>query len=265
MRYLSMLLVLFSFSFSAFSQTDTLFNQTDGNNLKQGYWKKSYPNGRLMYKAFFKDGKPVGEMKRYFESGRLRVLMNYDNKGENAYTRLYYENGNPAAEGKYYGTLKDSVWTYYSYYSKSVTARESWIKGTRHGMMIIYFENGDISERLEWRNNKKYGIWEQYFKGNALKMKVGYVDNKLEGEFVVYTLNGTPYITGNYRNNLREGKWAFYDENGNIQQVVNYQSGIADEAEKLNAEQQEYFRNIDEAQGKYKEPDETDFLLPPSN
>jgi antitoxin component YwqK of YwqJK toxin-antitoxin module len=213
-----------------------------------------------MYKAFFRDDKPVGEMKRYFESGRLKAIMNYNRAGESAFARLYYENGNPAAEGRYFKTLKDSVWTYYSYYSKTITARETWNKGVRTGMMLIYYENGDISEKLEWRNNKKSGIWEQYFKGNILKMKAQYTDNKLEGEFVVYTITGTPSITGTYRNNLRDGKWTFYDENGNVEQVLNYQSGTAAETEKLNAEQQEFFRNIDDAQGKYSEPDETDFL-----
>lgn len=260
MRQHLLILMFFSVPCLAFSQPDTLFNQTDARNLKQGHWKKTYPNGTVMYRAFFKDDKPVGVMKRYFESGRLKALMNY--RGDIAETRLFYETGNPAAEGRYYKTLKDSTWTYYSYYSNTITARENWNKGVRTGMMVSYYENGNISEKLEWKNNKKSGIWEQYFKGNILKMKAGYVDNKLEGEFVVYTKAGTPSITGTYRNNLRDGKWIFYDENGNVEHALNYNSGIASEKEKLNAEQQEFFRNIDNAQGKYNEPDETDFLSP---
>ena len=45
-------------------QNDTIFNQTDQNKLKQGFWKKSYPNGKVAYRGFFKDDKPRGVFKR---------------------------------------------------------------------------------------------------------------------------------------------------------------------------------------------------------
>jgi len=242
------------------AQSDTVFNHTDAQNRKQGFWKKSYPNGKLMYHGFFKDDKPAGEMHRYFESGKLKALLNYKENGETASARLFYEDGNLAATGNFYNTLKDSIWTYYSFYNKSVTASESYIKGARHGFTVSYYDNGDISEKTEWKNNKKSGIWEQYFPGNILKLKASYSDNKLEGEFVVYSRIGKPYISGNYKNNLREGTWTFYNENGTVQQTLNYKSDKAAEEEKLSSEQEEYFRLIDEAQGKFKEPDETDFL-----
>jgi len=44
------LLLLFLITFSAQSaiaiQNDTIYNFKDNNNLKQGYWKKTYKNGR---------------------------------------------------------------------------------------------------------------------------------------------------------------------------------------------------------------------------
>src|SRR5512133_963446 len=135
MRFFSFLfLVLFSAGLLA--QSDTIFNQTDANNRKQGYWKKNYPNGKPMYKGFFKDDKPAGEMRRYFESGALKAVMNYDISGENAFTKIFYEDGSPAAEGKYTGSLKDSIWTYYSYYSRKISAIESYSKGKREGTFI---------------------------------------------------------------------------------------------------------------------------------
>jgi len=263
MKVFSILFLLTLLCQTGFAQSDTVFNQTDAKNLKQGYWKKFYPNGKLMYKGFFKDDKPVGEMRRYFESGALKALFNYDLNGTFAKARLYYENGSPAADGNYFNALKDSMWIYYSFYNKSVTSREFYMKGVRQGISTNYYSSGDISEIIEWKNDKKSGIWEQYFKGTIPKLKANYIDNKLEGEFVVYYSNGKPYITGIYRNDLREGKWTLYSEDGTIQSVLNYQGGKAAEEEKLNAEQQQFFRIIDEAQGKFEEPDETDFLEPP--
>jgi antitoxin component YwqK of YwqJK toxin-antitoxin module len=248
---------------SLLAQSDTIYNQADAKNQKQGYWKKSYPNGNLMYKGFFRDNKPNGEMRRYFESGALKAVLNYDSKGEYAHARLFYENGQLAAEGRYFNSLKDSTWIYFSYYDKSVTTREIYLKGARHGMMINYFNNGDVSEKIEWKNDKKSGLWEQYFNDNRIKLKASYSDNKLDGEFIVNYENGKPYVQGRYINDQREGKWAFYKEDGTVETELEYLNGKASNENKLEKEQQEFFRLIDENQGKFEEPDEINFITPP--
>jgi antitoxin component YwqK of YwqJK toxin-antitoxin module len=244
------------------AQSDTLFNQTDANNLKQGYWKKAYPNGKLMYKGYFKDNKPVGEMYRYFESGTIKALLNYDSKGEYAHARLFYEDKQLAAEGWYYNSLKDSTWSYYSYYEKTLTVRESYAKGARHGLMMHYYNNGDVSEKIEWKNDKKDGIWEQYFRGNVLKLKGSYINDKLEGVFLVYYEDGKPFVKGTYTNNQRNGMWTFYKEDGTLDMEMEYRSGRTVNEEKLNEKQKEFFRMIDENEGKFEEPDEINFLAP---
>jgi antitoxin component YwqK of YwqJK toxin-antitoxin module len=259
---LSFLVLLIFNPISILAQSDTVFNQTDAKNLKQGYWKKSYPNGKLMYKGFFKDNKPVGEMRRYFESGALKALLNYNSKGEYARARLFYENGQVAAEGNYFNSTKDSTWVYYSFYDRTVTSRESYLRGARHGMMINYYNNGDVSEKIEWKNNQKSGIWEQYFKGNILRLKAFYINNKLEGDFVVYAENNKPYLHGNYKNDLREGKWTFYKVDGTVETELEYKQGKSADEDKLVKEQQEFFKLIDENQGKFEEPDENNFLSP---
>ena len=264
-RTISILVLTLTLSTSSLvAQSDTLFNQTDGNGHKQGWWKKSYPNGKLMYKGFFKDDKPVGPMYRYYETGAVKAIIKYDNKSEYARAKLLYEDGQLAAEGNYYNTLKDSTWTYYSYYDRSVTAHETFHRGARHGMMINYYNNGDISEKLEWKNNKKDGLWEQYFQGGILKMKALYVDNKLEGDFLVNFENGKPYLKGKYLHDQREGVWSFFNEDGTVEAEMEYVNGKALQEEQLTEKQQELFRTIDANEGKFEEPDESNFLNPPA-
>jgi antitoxin component YwqK of YwqJK toxin-antitoxin module len=245
------------------AQTDTLFNQTDANNLKQGWWKKTYPNGKMMYKGFFKDNKPAGLMYRYYESGALKAILNYDVRGEYARARLMYEDGQLAAEGVFFKSLKDGNWSYYSYYDKSLTAMESYLKGERHGMMINYYSNGDVSEKLEWKNNRKEGIWEQYYQGGILKMKAFYVDDKLDGDFLVNYASGSPNLKGRYEKDLRQGKWTFFKEDGTIEAELDYQNGKVLNEDRLTEKQQELFRTIDANEGKFEEPDESDFIIPP--
>ena len=50
-------------------------NQTDSTGKRQGLWKKQFPGGNLIYEGNFKDGKPVGEWKRYHENGQVKALI----------------------------------------------------------------------------------------------------------------------------------------------------------------------------------------------
>jgi antitoxin component YwqK of YwqJK toxin-antitoxin module len=244
------------------AQSDTLFNQTDANHFKQGWWKKTYPNGTLMYKGFFKDDKPVGFMYRYYETGAIKAILQYDPKSEYARAKLLYEDGQIAARGVYFKSMKDSTWVYYSYYDHSITAKETYNKGVRHGTMISYYNNGDVSEMLEWKNDLKDGIWEQYYIGGMLKMKGNYSGNKLEGDFIVYNETGKPYLKGKYTDDKRQGKWTFFNEDGTVEAALEYVNGKPLNEDQLNEKQQELFRTIDANEGKFEEPDETNFLVP---
>lgn len=244
------------------AQSDTLFNQTDASHMKQGWWKKTYPNGNLMYKGLFRDDKPAGTMYRYFETGSVKAILRYDDKGEYARARLFYEDGQLAAEGVFYNALKDSTWSYYSYYNRSLTAKESYRKGLRHGMMLSYYNNGIISETLEWKNNRKDGVWEQYYPTGILKIKGFYVNHKLEGDFLVNDEKGNPHLKGFYVNDQRHGKWTFYREDGTVETEMEYDNGKLLNEDQLTEKQQELFRTIDDNKGKFEEPDETNFIIP---
>jgi antitoxin component YwqK of YwqJK toxin-antitoxin module len=260
--FVMLILAFILITLSVEAQTDTLFNQTDARNFKQGWWKKNYPNGSLMYKGFFKDDKPVGLMYRYYETGALKAVIHYDARSEYARAKLLYEDGQVAAEGTFFNSLKDSTWLYYSYYDRSLTAMENYRKGARHGMMINYYSNGDVSEKLEWKNDKKDGNWEQFFKGGVLKMKGFYAENKLEGDFLVNFEDGKPYLKGKYNQDQRHGKWTFFREDGTVEAEMEYINGKPVNEEQLNDKQQELFRTIDANEGKFDEPDETNFLDP---
>ncbi len=254
---------LLSICYVAYTQSDTVFNQTDANKLKQGWWKKAYPDGKLVYKGFFKDDKPVGPMVRYYESGAVKAILNYDAKSEYAHARLLYEDGKLAAQGVYYNSLKDSTWSYYSYYDRTLTATESYQKGMRQGRMTNFYSNGNVSEVLNWKNDKKHGVWEQYFPGGKLKMMGYYTDDKLEDDFLVNYDNGNPYLKGYYVNDKRQGKWTFFKEDGTVEAEMEYINGKPLNEEELTEKQQELFRTIDANEGKFEEPDESNFLIPP--
>ena len=45
----------------------------DAKGLKQGLWEKRYTDGTTLYKATFKNNKPVGEYTRYYPNGKMSV------------------------------------------------------------------------------------------------------------------------------------------------------------------------------------------------
>lgn len=239
---------------------DTIFNQTNSKGLKQGYWKKYYPNGNIMYKGYFKNDKPAGELRRYYESGSLKVIMQFNEKGDFASVKMYYENGTLTSDGFYFNSKKDSVWNYYSFYDKKLKSTETYKNGIRQGLTLQYYPGGECFEKTMWNNNLKDGTWEQYFEDGTLRLKATYLKGKLSGNFIVYYSKDKPMVKGKYVNDVREGKWIYYTEDGLVNQEISYIYGQPENEQELTEKQQEFFRNIEKNIGRISEPDINDFV-----
>jgi antitoxin component YwqK of YwqJK toxin-antitoxin module len=242
------------------AQNDTIFNQTDALGLKQGYWKKEYANGKLMYKGFFKDGRPVGEMQRYYETGEIKAIMKYNNKSEYVKTCFYYNDGELAAEGLYFKEQKDSTWNYYSFYSGKLTATETFNKGLKNGVEKHFYESGQLSEVIEWQNNFKHGAWNQYFEDGTQKLKASNSFNKVTGLYTVCYPNGRLFILGHYIDNKRHGKWTFYEDDGKVKTEIVYNYGKAENEKEIMEKDKEFFKMVDENIGKFSEPTPEDLM-----
>lgn len=199
-------------------------------------------------------------MRRYYESGGLKGVMIFDGSKDMSRSTLYYENGELAARGNYIGTEKDSTWEYYSYYDHSIKARETYSQGMRNGFAYHYYPDGTISEKMEWKDNMKHGKWEKYYSNQAVMIRGIYKEDKLNGPFRVTNENGELSVQGTFLNNLRHDKWVFYKEDGTIDLEVMYTHGKPAREDILTEKQKEILKMVDDNQGKYDEPDETDFL-----
>ena len=237
---------------------DTVFNQTDKKGLKQGYWKVKYPNGAIKYTAYYKDNKPVGTMKRYFDDNSLMAELQFIPLSTRIKAKLYFQAGPIAGEGLYsQKDIKDSTWNYYSYYTKTLRSRETYVNGKKHGISYDYFEDGKVAEEHEWKNGISHGVLRQYFQNNIVKFVCNYTDGKRNGSFVINYPDSKPEWEGMYINDKREGKWTHYDVNGSVQTVIEYKDGVALNADELQAKEQKILDDIEKQKGKIPEPDET--------
>jgi antitoxin component YwqK of YwqJK toxin-antitoxin module len=253
MRSTIILLLSFCCTLFTFSQNDTV-NQTDAAGHKQGYWEKRDADSNLVYQGYFNDNKPTGTMRRYYETGELKATLTYKPNSDYVKTRFYYDTGEVAAEGLYFGNQKDSLWSYYSYYTAALTSTEIYVKGVKQGVEKKYYPNGQVSEEVEWQKGIKNGIWNQYFDDGNVKMKSTCKNNKVNGPYVFYWPNGNLYIAGNFVDDKREGKWSFYTDEGKLKWEINYINGKAENEDEIIAQDQEFFKMVDQNIGKFQEP-----------
>jgi len=245
------------------SGSDTIFNQTDKQGLKQEFWKGYYENGKLKYTGYFKDNKPVGILKRYFDDGSLKAIMKYDKNSAKAFTTLYYQDGDKAAEGNYLGTTKDSTWNYYSYYDKTISNREYYIKGKKNGLSVSFYPSGKISQEIEYKNDVKNGIWQQSYENGAPKLSAIYVNGKRTGEFIVSYPNNKVEWQGAYQDDKKTGIWKHYNPDGSLDSEIEFINGIAKNAEELDKKEQQLLKEIEQKKGSIPEPDENSFAPSP--
>lgn len=263
MRFLFLTLIFFSAiakGQDTNSGNDTVFNQTDNKGLKQGHWKGYYENKKLKYIGFFKDNKPTGVFKRYYDDGALKAVMVYNAAGNKAFTTLYYQNGVKAAEGNYLGTMKDSIWNYYSYYDKTLSNKENYIKGKKEGLSVSYYKSGAKSQELEYKGDQKHGIWKQYYENGIIKLSTLFKDGKRTGTFMVNYPNNKPEWRGNYVEDIKHGKWTHYNPDGTLDSEIEFVNGIAKNAEELDRKEQKLLESIEKNKGTIPEPDENSLI-----
>jgi antitoxin component YwqK of YwqJK toxin-antitoxin module len=259
----SFLILSFLFSLAGLAQPsspDTIFNQTDQKGLKHGWWKGTDAKGQLTYKGYFEHGQPKGTFFRFYEDSTIKARQIYSADGKSVLVTLFYNDGDPAATGKYLNTKRDSTWKFFSFYSGTLSAEETYKDGLRQGRSKKYNEKGNLLEELDYAMDKKNGIWVQYYPDGKKNLSAVYVNDLRNGPYTVWYASGKPEIEGNFVNNLMEGQWKYFDESGKLKFEVAYIHGVAQGKEPYEEEQKALFKKIDESQGKIPEPDETNFM-----
>jgi len=217
-------------------------NQRDAAGLRQGLWEATDSRGMPVFRGHFKDDQPVGEMTRFFPTGQVRVIMNYDCSGDNVCARFFWQSGRLAAQGNYVNTQRDSVWTFYRE-DGTILSREEFSKGKRNGVEQKFYPDGrSIAEEINWVDDSKHGAWKQFYNSGRQKLSVAYNNDVLEGIYTSWHPNGNKELEGSYQNGLAHGDWIRYDENGEYSATIIYENGEILNLDELEEAQQIFFR-----------------------
>jgi uncharacterized protein len=68
-------------------------NQYNDKRERHGYWEWYYPNGKLMWKGSYKDGKQDGYWEWYNGNGKLWYKGSYKNGERDGYWEWYSYSG----------------------------------------------------------------------------------------------------------------------------------------------------------------------------
>ena len=253
-------LILLLFSGAGASPPDTLWNQADSQGRKQGHWKKYYPTGELMYKGFFRDDKPVGKMQRFYDDGKLKAEMIFSGNGETSYATMYFRNGQAGAMGKYDGQKRDSIWCYYSYYTGTLSYRESYRMGKKDGPSIKYYADGPEAEVLYWKDGMKHGAWKQYYEDSTLRLSSVYEMDQLNGHYHVFNRNHELVLDGTYSKGKMDGDWKYHDNQGKLERILQYRDGECLNSDEYEQWAKEFMDNVEKDLGKFPEPEYENFF-----
>lgn len=234
------LIVILSLAYSAVSFGQNL-NQTDANGLKQGQWKKLYSNERVRYEGQFKNDKPFGLFKYYYDNGKLQATNNHIGDGTVA-NHVYHKNGKIKAKGIYKQQKKDSLWQYFNE-NELLVLEETYILDTLHGAQKTYYENQQLGEETHFSHGVKQGVWKKFFDNGKPWIDASYEDGNLDGKFVMYRGDGKRKVQGTYTKGIRTGVWLNFNENGSVYTQDVYRNGVLKSTKYENGEFTEYYES----------------------
>lgn len=235
MRIIFVLLVIIPFY--GLSQ----INQTDPNGLRQGFWQKMQENGKLLYEGNFKDGKPVGEWKRYHPGGALKAFIVYH--ADTAKTQLFDETGKKIAEGDYINQKKEGEWIYFS--DNQIISTEEFWGGQKNGLAKTFYKSGELMETCEWKDNQKSGTYQLFFQTGEPYLQCKMENNKRHGLCLVRFKNGLNELEAEYKNGLRHGEWKYYNEKGEFLYTLFYDSSKLLNPETLDSIENAQFKALE--------------------
>jgi antitoxin component YwqK of YwqJK toxin-antitoxin module len=119
-------------------EPDGTFNQQDEQGRKQGSWRKTNEEGKLVYEGQFLNDKPYGEFRYFYPTGGLRAKMIFSDTGDTAKTIHYHQNQMVQGEGMYIDQKKEGLWKFYNE-AGILVSEENYKHDLRDGQMRSYY------------------------------------------------------------------------------------------------------------------------------
>jgi len=241
----------------SYTQDGVTLNRIDKDGKKQGHWIKKNPEGKIMYEGFFKDDKPTGEFKRYYDNDTLQSVLIFSDNGRIAEASIYHPNGFIASEGRYVSQKKEGKWKFFSSFkNKYLICEEEYSANRKNGLSLKFYSNGKIAEKVMYVNDIRQGEMLRYFPDGTVCLRSNYAEGKLQGKFEAFFDNGKLQFSGYYKDDARHGPWLIYNKDGSIRYKIEYNYGVADNP-RIYEDASDYLDSLEQNAGKITNPETT--------
>ncbi|MFV0505609.1 MAG: toxin-antitoxin system YwqK family antitoxin [Bacteroidales bacterium] len=228
MRIILKLVSFIFFTCSLHSSPDVYaqdVNKLNSDGKKTGKWIVKYENGRTKYEGTFEDGRPVGEMKKYYRSGIMSAKLVYSPNSDSTSAELFDNAARPLASGTYLGTRKVGQWQYF--HNGTLSYKQDYRNDSKDGKRYVYFDDGSVFEISTWSNSVLSGEYKTFFaKNGGMASEALYINGSLNNEAKTYHKNGNIESKGIYKNGKQEGNWEYFNEQGKHIYTLTYTDGI---------------------------------------
>jgi antitoxin component YwqK of YwqJK toxin-antitoxin module len=210
----SIVVFVFIFCFSVGTLFAQQINQKDVRGMRQGLWKKYYPNSQqLRYTGTFVDDKEVGTFTFYCETcGEQPFCVKEFSPNAPTQVRYYTKSGDLVSKGAMSGKQRNGLWLIFHENSQKVMTREFYVAGKLHGEITTYYLSGEIIETTTYLNGVKQGK-SSYYAPDGVKLKeLSYKNDLLDGPAAYYSHTGKLTMKGDYKNGIHHGVWNYYKD-----------------------------------------------------
>lgn len=252
MRTIIASVLFFLIGFGSVCAQDSI-NQLDGSGKKQGYWQKMQPNGKPLYKGYFKDDKPIGEWKRYHENGILKAQINYSETSDTAIISLFDNVGNKVAQGSYLGKTKAGHWEYFNKGKK--VSEENYQNGKKNGPAKTYYPSGELFVETNYIDGVEDGVYRAFYKSGKVYFESQMKNGKRDGYCQIFHPNGELETDAHYKSGVREDTWKYYDEDGKFNYALIYEQGLIQNKSVLDSVEQVRYSKLDANRNKIVDPE----------
>ena len=200
---------------------DVYYQFWDMDSLISEYADLHYPNGQLIEKISYKEGRKNGKFTGYYESGQTKYIRTYkDDKLEGKYAD-YTESGQILLKQSYANDLLDGASKEW-YLNGEVKVKSSYTAGKLNGGFMSYDSLGRKETKGEYDMGLKTGDWLTWYPSGKKKERLSYFSGKANGMYSLWDEEGRIIKEGEYSNDLKHGVWITFDPDLKRQESYEY-------------------------------------------
>ena len=177
-----------------------------------------------------------GVQKAYWDNGKLKSVMRYENGMLNGECVWYTQNGELMKKAHYKDdVLEGQCLTWHP--NGKMASEENYVNGILDGEVKKWYDNGQLFQEGQYAEGMMDGQWFIFYPSGALAGKADYKMGT--GKQVCYEESGYKCLEVPYVDNLKQGREIYYNPDGRITKIVEYEKGkvVSEENDPQNTEE----------------------------